>query len=100
MARVGCSYSGWKQDHLVGHRTGVGHVLLTRSIRRRDESAPKRATVAYGCAHVIWIIRGNGDAGVLRVREAQPLVRLGVCRRVCARFGLRISSRRLAVRTS
>src|SRR5207244_8630044 len=52
-----------------------------------------------GSAYNFWLICGYGDGGVLRARGSQPVVCVGVCLLVCTGIDLRVSSRRLAIRT-
>ena len=52
----------------------------------------------YGSAHAFWLVCGDGDAGVLRARGSQPVVRPVVRGGMCIGIGLRVPSRRLAVR--
>ena len=51
-----------------------------------------------GPAHSFRIIRSHSNAGLLRIREAQPLVHIRLCRGVRPGIGLWVSSRRLAIR--
>ena len=51
-----------------------------------------------GWSYRIWLVHGNCDAGLLRAGETQRMVHPGFCRLVWPRFGLWISSRRLAFR--
>src|SRR5258708_14534992 len=44
-------------------------------------------------------VRAHGDAGVLRLGSAQPMVHSCLRRCLCARFGLRLPAGSLAVRT-
>ena len=61
-------------------------------------AAPLDEETLSGPAHSFRIIRSHGDAGLLRIREAQPLVRIGLCWGVRPGIGLRVSSRGLAIR--
>ena len=47
---------------------------------------------------MVWIVCSYGDVGVLRVRKSQPLVYPGVRGGVRAWFGVRVSTRGLAIR--
>src|ERR1700680_78983 len=47
---------------------------------------------------MLWIVCGHGNGGLLHAGETQPLVRVRVRRVLCARVGVRISTRSLAIR--
>jgi hypothetical protein len=55
-------------------------------------------TRQHGSTHVVRVVRSYRDVGVLRSRKSQPVVYSGVCGRVRAWFGLRVFTRRLAIR--
>ena len=47
--------------------------------------------------YMVRIVCRHGNAGVLRLRESKPMVHFGVRGRVPVGFGIRISTRRLAL---
>src|SRR5579862_5383067 len=47
---------------------------------------------------LVWAVCRVSDALVLRIREAQPLVRPGICGSLRARIHLRLSARSMALR--
>jgi hypothetical protein len=49
-----------------------------------------------GWPDALWIVRRLGNAGILRARTSQPMVRSRLCRRVRPRIAVRISSRCVA----
>src|SRR5271168_765007 len=64
-----------------------------------SETMENKASGAWrGSIDVVRIVRCYSDAGVLRLREPEPMVHPGVCWIVPVGFGLRISPGRLALR--
>ena len=59
---------------------------------------PTAVGIAYGCTYDLWSIRRLGDAGVLRVRRSQSLVRARICRGLRSRVALWFPAGGLAVR--
>jgi hypothetical protein len=45
----------------------------------------------------VWLVCRGLDAGYLRIRKAQPLVHILICRFLCVGFHLRLPARRMAV---
>jgi|SRR5580698_6103661 hypothetical protein len=66
---------------------------ITETIENKAAGAWREST------DLVWIVRCDGDAGVLCVREPKPVVHPGLCWILPVGFGLRISPRRLALRS-
>src|ERR1019366_6440749 len=71
----------------------VGNCYYSNRAGRKEELVRQHES-----AYAVWFVRSNGDAGVLRVRKSQQVVYPGVRSGVCARVGLRVSTRGLAIR--
>lgn len=57
-----------------------------------------RGEKQHESTYAVWFARSYGDAGVLRARKSQQVVYPAVRSGVCARIGLRVSTRGLAIR--
>src|SRR5262249_39569030 len=64
---------------------GAGPALSEAALTSRESS------------HRLWTVRRHGDAGILRAREAKPLVHPPICGNLRPGIDLRISPWRLAV---
>jgi len=78
--------------------------LLTRGDRPRledwlDASGATGLWKEDGSAHAFWFVRGDDDAGMLRVRGPQPMVHLGFRWCLCVGISLWVPARRLAIRS-